>query len=233
LDELQALKDQAAIDRLVQTDYRFAGIKEDLNTHQITKDIARKRAKDLLESYSYYYMQMGALAESGVDYRSPEVTAFLLTDPVASRKLRPIFRDLVVFQSHQFWNQPNFTYKNPPGISETQLQNIVDLIHQKMAIYPKILKLSERGRPDPDDPTEIRLSKDPFVQRVFKEMSSGRINKIQAKNLLMTDLEWRTRLKEWNILGVVQLKTETGHSEGSALTLNDVEAELLARAHKH
>lgn len=210
---------------MLQSDFRFHKIKEDLEQGQMSTQDAwlrvywlkmamdkyyhDRKAQSRLEptlarelNYLNFFTHLKAVIEVGVDeapgYLVPETSKGLLSD---AQILALIGANHRLFLNYQL---------------------IVEMIKDSSAFHQLQSDKSSAALVQ-------QFTGDPFTAQIMLLMRQGRISTVQAQRTLQEDAYWQARFAEWEIIKVKRLKVHADGTSGpDLLSLQDLRAELLA-----
>lgn len=228
--ESQVAANAEIYDRMIDSDFRFHEIKEDLTAGRVAPKDARLRTywlKTAIDKYYEYrdqhaeepktaenelrYIQFFGHLRQVLDNGVREVPGFLV--PVEARgRLSDEKKVALVEVNHDLF---------------IRYQLIAEMVNQtadfqELQSHPAIMEMI------------LKLKNDPFVRKIFDLQRQGSISLNEVQDILQEDAFWQARFREWKILGVTKLKiSKHGRAEDVPLTLEDIRTEILESLAEH
>lgn len=215
-------RNQNLFDALINHDFRFRSVRDQLRRGQINHAEAERQAYMISQAYAHYYT-----------FRDSKQGIFTSEDHVRLKNhflflhLKPVLDGIVKI--------PN-GFRATAGYRETISKEQSDyLFEQTHVLYMKYQlaevyaqTVSGKGTPAPDwlTPYIEQMLRDPFVALMTGEFSSGKVSQEELASYLMENYFWTYRLLTWASLGLVKINPETQ----DVVTLTDYQAEMLKDA---
>lgn len=206
---------QKTFDRLIQSDFRFELIREQLARHEIDNAEAERQAYMISEAYTNYY--------SYRDYYRGKFSLadnMKLLDHYLFESLRPVMEGEVEVPS-DFHRLDGFE----PHLDDARKQALFQLTHQLYFQY-QIIETYTQGQTRPTDLAVLlaQLDHDEFTVKLKALRQARQITADQFHHALQERAFWNYRLKCYQTLRIERVNPATGQ----AVSLADFEAEILA-----
>jgi hypothetical protein len=229
--EASIQKHGAEYDRLIESDYRFTAVRDELRAGRVSREQARRAAYALNTIYADYYSYMDK--ESGTAAPA-ELRERFRGDPLFL-ELRNVI-ETGVPPTEGF----SFSPAHPPGrFTEAQIQRLYEvehLLYWKYRVIPAVVARRpelERLRADPQSgPMIASIEKDPFTQALIELNRRGVIDKAELQRRIGEDAYWQARFSLYETIGATRLKRVNGAYTDQPLTLEDIRMETIAEIRK-
>lgn len=217
--ESEITRHKMAFNDLIQNDYRFRSIKDQLSRNEITTKEASESAYMISQAYSKYY-----------SYRDSKNGNFSVEENLS---LLPhyLFSHLSAVMTAEVKKPKGFvsTADFNKTISDQQKERIFQQTHTLYVRYQfaELYALSLGGNnavvPKWFTPYIIEMQQDPFVAELTKAFQTKKISLKQLTSFLMENYFWNYRLSSWGILGLAKVHPSTNEP----VVLADYQAEIL------
>ena len=205
---------------MIENDYRFDAIKEDLAAHRISNQEAMTLAYSLQLGYQEYY----------------RFIANLKSDPTAPQNIE-ILRHHILFQNIDHLMVEGVSTDRDfrevvsrRALSSAEVGELFRLQHQLYFRYQVLSDAYLFGKTDEQFRDYLRITRlDPFTKLLVQKMERGQISRARLTDLLQEDAFWQMKFKFWRTLGLHRLKRDAqGRLTNDDLTNDDIRIETLA-----
>ncbi|MBX9766480.1 MAG: hypothetical protein K2X47_04335 [Bdellovibrionales bacterium] len=208
-------------DEAIQSDFRFRGVKKDLDRKAITIEEARREAYRISIAYTQYYKFRDSTEES----RTLESELKLL-DHFLFLQLKKVIKEGV---------KPAVGFVVPASaqgpLTVDQQIKLFDVTHLLYLKYHLISELEDTppiNKGDRISELKAEIWNEPFHQKLIQLKREGKISNVQRRLLLQEHAYWQTKFLEWQIIGVSKLQKVNGQYTQQTLTIDIIEEEMLA-----
>jgi hypothetical protein len=215
----QITDNRGAFQHLLQYDFRFHEIDNEMRAGEITEDQAllqsfwRKLAID-----KYYRERANGIAQVKFSDQVHYLNFFT--------HLKSIVKNGVT-------EQPGFLVSEIGPLTDQQISRLFDINHRLFTEYQIIEEMTHnsehfnylKSHPFYRDIVNDLID-DPFTREIVRLWNNRQISADQAEHILQEDAFWRARFKEWKTIGVTCLKDDDSKVP---LTLQDIRDEIIQR----
>lgn len=217
--ESEIAKHQSEFDDLIQNDFRFRSIKEQVGNGEIDSSEAERSAYMISQAYAKYY-----------EYRDSKQGTFSLEENIKLLNhylflhLKPVMTgDVPVPEGFVKTSAYNRTISTDQRESLFKQTHALYMKYQLAQVYA--LSLSGKASTIPDwlNPYLSEMRQDPFVATLTSLVLNLKISQQQIVAYLMENYFWSYRVSGWETLGLSKINPETGNPVVAA----DYQSEML------
>jgi hypothetical protein len=235
------------LDYLIDNDYRFREIKAKYGDSKQIKargsrgvvlpddpglepaDDAYREAIELKAEYESYFAIMKELQKQGLSYDNPATTALLFADAEVVKQIGPLFTDVLDVVNPKFYeDKPFIDAEHLKPKTPEMVHDLMKLNHLKLMVEASSRSLLEDSDDTPANLKKV-FEKDPFFQELKKSLKDKKITLAQAESAFDQWVEWNSRLKMFEVVGVTPYQMKNGKITHDVLHIGDLATEILAQ----
>lgn len=200
LKEERKLKE---MDELIQNDFRYKEIKQQLDDDLLTKQEATLRALEKNMSYKFYFNSVTTLiTEQNLSLGDAQINAFFLHNEDARKATQDFFKAVYPVMSQDYWDNDSFSYESKKEVNSDLLNELFRIQHERIYFSERVKQFVLKENKPNTYPEDIKgYLKQDFVQQVLA-LKDKTLTKEQVIYWLMDDLYWESKFKHWKTLGI-------------------------------